>query len=152
MPLLKFQPSYLFRFVVLSNISCQNNPCKHSDNHKYACHVFDILNFCKSPHNGLCVSYDSHNKHVVFPLKISTGFTCKGGRVLCELKTNIFIYYLAEYGANTLSPRIKWLSSLIIFSFVYSSSHISCVCPLEDERERERERERDPAEVTCHCN
>lgn len=107
---------YLFRFVVLSNISCQNNPCKHSDNHKYACHVFDILNFCKSPHDGLCVSCDSHYKHVVFPLTKSTSFTCKGCCVLCELKTNIFIYYLAEYGANPVSPRIDSLLSLFSLS------------------------------------
>ena len=32
----------LFRFAVHSNTSCQNNPCKNSDNHKYAGHVFDI--------------------------------------------------------------------------------------------------------------
>jgi hypothetical protein len=124
--------TYLFRFVVHSNISCQNNPCKHSNNHKYACHVFDIWKFCKFPHNRLCVSCDSHNIHVVFPLTTSTGFTCKIDYVLYEFKTNICIYYLAEYGANPLSPRIKWLFShyflfhLLFFSHFLRLTSWSC--------------------------
>ena len=112
---------YLFRFVALSNIICQSDPCKYSDNHKYVCHVFEILNFCKFPHNGLCVSCDSHNKHVVFPLTISTSFTCKGGCVLCELKTNIFIYYLAEYGVNTLPRELTLFSHYFLFHLLFFS-------------------------------
>jgi len=123
--------TYLFRFAVHSNTSCQNNPCKHSDNHKYAGHVFDIWKFCKSPQSGLCVSRESQNKNVLYPLKTSTGFTCNGDCVLCELKTNIFIYYLVECGTNPLASRIKLLSSLIIFSFIHPSSHISSVYPLQ---------------------
>ena len=129
--------TYLFRFAVYSNISCQNNPCKHNVGRKYACHVFDTWKFCKSPHNGLCASCESHNKNVVCPSTTSTGFTCNGDCVLCELKINIFICYLLEYGGNPLSPRIKWLSSLIIFSFIYSSSHISCVYPFQAAKARE---------------
>lgn len=139
--------TYLFRFAVHSNTSCQNNPCKHSDNHKYAGHVFEIWKFCKCPQSGLCVSCESHtHKKVLSPLKTSTGFVSNGDCVLCELKSNIFIYYLVECGNNPLSSRIKWLFSLIIFSFIHPSSHISCVYPLQASKGRS------PAVVTCHCN
>jgi len=99
--------TYLFRFPMHKNTSWQNNPCKHNDNHKYAGHVFDVRKFCKSPQIGLCVSCESHNKNVLCPLRTSIGFTCNGDCVLCELKTDIFIYYLVEDGTNPLSSRIK---------------------------------------------
>lgn len=91
-----------------------------------------------NPHRAAYVFHVNRKiKNLLYPLKTSTGFTCNGDCVLCELKTNIFIYYLVECGTNPLASRIKLLSSLIIFSFIHPSSHISSVYPLQAAKKEE---------------